>query len=90
VRTIRRAEKTGLLCKDILFCIGYWGSDNPLHGDELIAKNHMGSGALSANALAVAVLAKTLNEGRACHDPRVNLLIGRSGMKGMLSHELTQ
>jgi hypothetical protein len=68
LRMIRRAEKIGLLCKNILFCIGYWGSDNPLHPDELIAKSHMGSGAASASALAVAVLAKTLNKGMACFD----------------------
>lgn len=68
LRTIRRSEKIGLLCKSILFCIGYWGSDNPLHPDELIAKSHMGSGAVSASALATAVLAKTLNKGQACSD----------------------
>jgi len=66
LRAIRRSEKIGLLCKDILFCIGYWGSDNPLRPDELIAKSHMASGAFPANALTVAVLAKTLNEGKAC------------------------
>lgn len=66
LRAIRRSEKIGLLCKDILFCIGYWGSDNPLRPDELIAKSHMASGAVSASALTVAVLAKTLNEGKAC------------------------
>lgn len=68
LRAVRRAEKRGLLCKNILFCIGYWGSDNPLRPDELIAKSHMGSGAVSASALTVAVLAKTLNQGRACFD----------------------
>jgi|GEM_PF-2097824 len=66
LRAIRRAEKVGLLCKNIIFCVGYWGSDNPLKPDELIAKSHMGSGALSANALTIAVLAKTLNKGMAC------------------------
>jgi hypothetical protein len=90
VRTIRRAEKIGLLCKDILFCIGYWGSDNPLHGDELIARSHMGSGALSANALAVAVLARTLNEGRACHDPRIGFPDRRVGIERPLGHWITQ
>jgi hypothetical protein len=66
LRVIRRAEKIGLLCKDLLFCIGYWGSDNPLRPFELIAQSHMGSGAVSSNALTVAVLTKTLNKGRAC------------------------
>lgn len=66
LRMIRRAEKIGLLCKDVLFCIGYWGSDNPLHPDELIAKSHMGTGALSASALTVAVLTKALNKGKSC------------------------
>lgn len=65
LRAIRRAEKIGLLRQDILFCIGYWGSDNPLHSDQLIAKSHMASGASPASALAVAVLTKTLNSGKA-------------------------
>ncbi len=68
LRAVRRAQKIGLLCDNILFCIGYWGSDNPLHPDELIAQSHMGSGAAAAGALTVAVLAKTLNKGRACMD----------------------
>jgi hypothetical protein len=66
LRTIRRAEKIGLLPRDIMFCIGYWGSDNPLHPDELIAKSHMGSGAVSGSALTVAVLARTLNKPTSC------------------------
>jgi len=66
LRMIRRAEKIGLLCKDIIFCIGYWGSDNPLHPNELIAKSHMGTGAVSASALTAAVLTKTLSKGKAC------------------------
>jgi hypothetical protein len=70
LRMIRRAEKIGLLCKDVLFCIGYWGSDNPLRPDELIAKSHMGAGAISASALTVAVLTKTLNKGAACFQER--------------------
>jgi len=65
LRAIRRAEKIGLLGKEMLFCIGYWGSDNPLRTEELIAKSHMASGALSASALTVAVLSKTLNKGKA-------------------------
>jgi hypothetical protein len=68
VRAIRRAEKIGLLRRDLLFCVGYWGSDNPLNSSELIAKSHMGEGAPSANALTVAVLAKTLNKGESCRD----------------------
>lgn len=64
LRAIRRAEKLGLLGNNIIFCIGYWGSDNPLLPDELIAKSHMASGAASASALAVAVLAKALNKGK--------------------------
>lgn len=68
LRMIRRSEKIGLLCKDVLFCIGYWGSDNPLHPDQLIARSHMGSGAIAASALTVAVLTKTLNKGRACFE----------------------
>ena len=67
LRVVRRAEKIGLLCKDLLFCIGYWGSDNPLRPHELIAQSHMGSGAVSSSALTVAVLNKTLNKGRACY-----------------------
>ncbi len=68
LRSIRRAEKIGLLCSNIIFCIGYWGSDNPLLTDEVLAKSHMAGGAPSASALTVAVLAKTLNKGRACFD----------------------
>jgi hypothetical protein len=66
---VRRAEKIGLVCKDILFCVGYWGSDNPLHADELIAKSHLGGGAVSASALTVAILSKALNQGKACSEP---------------------
>lgn len=68
LRMIRRAEKIGLLCRDLLFCIGYWGSDNPLHTDQLIAQSHMGSGAVSASALSIAVLRKALAKGRACFE----------------------
>ncbi len=68
LRSIRRAEKIGLLCNNIIFCIGYWGSDNPLRTEEVLAKSHMAGGAASASALSVAVLSKTLNKGRACFD----------------------
>ncbi len=68
LRSIRRADKIGLLCNNIIFCIGYWGSDNPLLTDEVLAKSHMAGGAPSASALTVAVLTKTLNKGRACFD----------------------
>jgi hypothetical protein len=66
LRSVRRAEKIGMLCKDILFCIGYWGSDNPLRPHETLGTSHMAGGAMAASALTVAVLAKTLNVGRAC------------------------
>lgn len=71
LRMIRRAEKMGLVCEKMLFCVGYWGSDNPLNPDELIAQSHMGGGAVAANALTVAVLAKTLSKGAACMDKNI-------------------
>jgi hypothetical protein len=63
LRAIRRAEKMGLLSEKLFFCVGYWGSDNPLQPHQLIARSHMGEGAVSANALTAAVLTKTLNKG---------------------------
>ncbi len=90
LRAVRRAEKIGLLCKDILFCIGYWGSDNPLHTDELIAQSHMGSGAISASALTVSVLAKTLNKGKSCFDTECAILPFRDESDSLLDLGLGQ
>ncbi len=85
LRMIRRSEKIGLLCANIIFCIGYWGSDNPLLPDEVIAKSHMGAGAGAASALAAAVLAKTLNKGKACFSGECRLPTCHEGAVQALS-----
>ncbi len=90
LRSIRRAEKIGLLCSNIIFCIGYWGSDNPLLTDEVLAKSHMGGGAPSASALTVAVLAKTLNKGRACFGREYFSPLHEAGTGGTCDRGLSQ
>jgi hypothetical protein len=63
---IARADAIGFLCDRIIFNIGYWGSDNPLNPEELLARDHMLKGSKSANALVIAILNKTLNHGKPC------------------------
>jgi len=53
---IEKACERGILRKDIMLNVGYWGSDNPLNPSESLAESHMDKGFNPTYALIIAML----------------------------------
>jgi len=59
--SIEKSSERGLLRKDIMVNVGYWGSDNPLVNSETLAENHMEKGIVPSYLIIIAVLNNVLN-----------------------------